>query len=478
MSPTSGYAAVYQSLLSRCLPYAFRAPWDFLRPDDDARGPVCDPDAALAELRKEFDDDALLGAGVIDPASSEPRLRPELVDPECGVVALRGGPGRDPFCLLTARGCLPRRPSGIAVAFKDAWTRAQAERRGQLFAAWRIGEVALLRALGLPATLAVDLTRGGLRGLHHLDDRFAMQALTTPPELVEELARTLELARRSAGGKVAPAVAPDGKAPGPAPTNAGDPAMTGLDQPSGAAGALDGAAAPAADDAVASDRPRAARPALVLVAWSPLGPTAAPPPALAPAVAHLRDARRYFGFEFAGIEAWRPDDDFLANLRFRLTFRDRSAVRELLEEASGSVDFEELAPGGADGPAPPGYAAALGELAAALAENQPRSGRSDRMKKATAVYEAAVQRELIGPLVDWALASGDPIVKNTGVQVAAVARQLHALAPLLTELQCSRLEAAGGADIAPGHDAWLRQYVALAGRFCALLHQLQCWRNR
>jgi hypothetical protein len=66
------------------------------------------------------------------------------------------------------------------------------DRRGCLFAAARLGDVALIRALGLPATLSLGLHRLGASGLRRLDVLFAAPDLALarggspahPPALV------------------------------------------------------------------------------------------------------------------------------------------------------------------------------------------------------------------------------------------------------------------------------------------------------
>src|SRR5947208_571309 len=96
---------------------------------------------------------------------------------------------------------------------------------------------------------------------------------------------------------------------------------------------------PVADPGRALAPPRAAappaagtgaRPTLALVGWSVAAVHGAAPPALAHTVARLDAARRHLGVGLAGVGAWVPTPAELDALRFRLSLRDRDAVRELL----------------------------------------------------------------------------------------------------------------------------------------------------
>src|SRR4051794_12670385 len=261
---------IYERLLGRCPPLSFPPPWGFLQPADDCRGPVYDPAQTLAALRGEFPDVKLWRAGVLDLApDGQHRLSPELTNPVGALVALRDHPKRSPFFLLTARGCLPRMHFPIKGALQDGWTAGKVVRGGVLFAAPRIGDVALLRALGFPATLATGIPRLSPGALRDLDARF--------------------------GGQDFVPAAPRGQAV-PTAGEAGGPAPGGS----------------------AREPPVPVRPTLALLGWSPLAPAAQPSPALSGAAGRLAAARRHLGLPFAGVMAWRPSPQDLENLQFRL----------------------------------------------------------------------------------------------------------------------------------------------------------------
>jgi hypothetical protein len=172
--------------------------------------------------------------------------------------------------------------------------------------------------------------------------------------------------------------------------------------------------------------------------------------------------------------AWAPPAESVDNLRFRLELRDAELVRELLGASlMGLVDFGRLCPGA--GPPPPGYAEAQAGLLAALAQCRHGGSFPDEVRRAAAAYEAAAQRELVGPLLEWALASDDPAVRAAGAELANAAGLLHRMAPLLAGTPGARL------GWAPGVPAWeaelFRQYLALVSRFGGLLRDLARWRE-
>jgi hypothetical protein len=365
----------------RALP-ALPPPWDGLRPDADARGPVPDPGPTLAALRERTPDPALVGAGLLLPGpGGEARLAPELVNPAGALIFLRDGQPR-PFAVLTARGCLPRGHCPLTAALRDGWTAARAAEWGALFASPHVREVVLLRALGLPATLAAGSAAYTAADFAALDARFAP-----------------------------PAVGP-GAGPGP--------------------------------------------PVLVFVDWSVRAVSAARPPALTHALARLAAARQHLRLGFAGVTVWRPAPADLEALRFWLDLGDLAGARDLLRASADTLaDF--AAPAGPP-PAPPPYPAALAELLAARAGDDPAAG----VAAARAAYEAAVDRDLVSPLVAAAIADADPLARQVGVHLAAVAGPLHAAAPEVRSALTAAL--AGG----QGGLKALELFQKLSARFAAL----------
>jgi hypothetical protein len=393
------FGLAYERLLALCAPLTFPPPWDFLPPAACCRGPVPDPEQALAALRTGFPDALLSAAGLLEAGpDGVGRLNPALAGPAAAVVAFRRRPGARPFALLTAAGCLPEGLLPVKAALEDGPTGAAA-RGGPLLVAAGVLEAALLRAVGLPVTLASGLGTLGADGLREVDAQFGRG--TT----------------------------------------------------------------------------------LVLLGWSPLVPSAAPPPAIAAAAAHLARAREYLDLRLQEVAAWKFSPQEIDNLRYRLGLRDaafaggllRASAREAKEEL---MDINCLCPGAvpcAGPPPPPSYPQAQAGLLAALAERRERGRTTDGLRAALAAYEAAVQRELVAPLQAWALADGDPLTRAAGAELASAAGVLHRMAPLVADLQAAHLLWPRGAELEPAQ--LLDQYLALTGRFGGLVRDLARWRN-
>jgi hypothetical protein len=112
-----------------------------------------------------------------------------------------------------------------------------------------------------------------------------------------------------------------------------------------------------------------------------------------------------------------------------------------------------------------------------LADDRAAGGLPRRVREARALYEGLVERDLVRPLQEWALASADPVVRSAGLELAAASGLLHRMSPLLADLQASRFERARDGGLEPVPAGALGQYLTLAGRFGSLLRDLRRWRG-
>ena len=153
----------------------------------------------------------------------------------------------------------------------------------------------------------------------------------------------------------------------------------------------------------------------------------------------------------------------------------RASAKEAKEELT---DINCLCPGAVPcwgPPPPPSYPQAQAALLAALAERRERGRTTDGLRAALAAYEAAVQRDLVAPLQEWALADGDPVTRAAGAELASAAGVLHRMVPLVADLQAAHLVWPRGAEVGPAQ--LLDQYLALTGRFGSLVRDLARWRK-
>lgn len=146
--------------------YQFPQPWAFLPPHDDVRSLPAEPERLLAALEAEYPIEALIAARIAE-ADGEGRLRiaARLATPGRPVVVLRDRRSRAVLDLLTEAGSLlgDDLPIFTALAGQCVTLYRNCGQR-HVLAAMSLEDVAVLRACGIPATLAT-----GLDELHPAD---------------------------------------------------------------------------------------------------------------------------------------------------------------------------------------------------------------------------------------------------------------------------------------------------------------------
>ena len=181
--------------------------------------------------------------------------------------------------MLTPRGLLAGSEPPIIAAQRDARTAAGLRETRCLIGSFDIREVALFRTLGLPATWVGGLLRPDLGLLKITNSMYVEDASWAEPQR-----------------------------PATSATAAGE-----------------------------SSHPHH----LYLMGWSPLRLCLEPPPLLAKLASYLAANRQQLGHNFSNIWVWRPSQDQLDKLHFRLHCRDVELARELLLASFDSVrDFE------------------------------------------------------------------------------------------------------------------------------------------
>lgn len=84
--------------------------------------------------------------------------------------------------------------------------------------------------------------------------------------------------------------------------------------------------------------------------------------------------------------------------------------------------------------------------------------------EAQKIYEAAVNRELVEPMLDYALATADPYRRNLTVMAADISRMFFQLMP-------DTLASSG--DNSAQFERRLRTQLELSGRFVAIMNALK-----
>jgi hypothetical protein len=430
--------AIYQAIFERCPGHAAPGSLAGETLDQRIRGTICHPRETLAVLRQEFSECDLLEARAARQDSfGQLHLAPELCLAGGRILPLREDPAGLPFDLLTARGSLAGGSHPVLSALRDGRISRLASEEGLLLATPRIQDVALLDALGLPVTSGWSLPRLELPECRQLDAAFG-EGLP-----VFEASDLEPVAMDSSEEPVAPET-PDWQRLGP-------------------------------------EQSSAIRPALVLT--DPLGraPESAPSLWLQRSACWLHDVQQRARLPLAGVWVWQPDADFARQWEFACRSGEPELMREAVLEATQSlVDLEtfvESLAAAADGPPaePPGYLVARRRVMERLiaGTRQPWTNH-DALADALADCESAVERELVAPLIAWALGHPEPWLRTAGTQLAEVVTLLHRIAPRMQALQAERLAASRcGEELSLG--GLFEQYMRLLDRFGRLTAEITKW---
>lgn len=216
---------------------------------------------------------------------------------------------------------------------------------------------------------------------------------------------------------------------------------------------------------------------MVFLGWSPLVNTADASPLLRFPLEHLTNLRKFLGLPFAGLWVWQPAPEDLENLRFRRSFRDIALLQEILREGNGAWFDIAHSNQDPDLEQPANLIEAQAELLESLAMDRMAGRLTERIQAAREAYETLVEEELIAPLQGWALASADPVIRNAGMELASVCRQLHQIGPALHELQTRQWNVAlTGAQMSSSH--WLfEEYLQLGRQLGSITRDIQKWQS-
>ncbi len=436
---TTPESAARQALFDVCPRLQLPAPWTFVAPDDDIRGPVRAPGRILPVLREQFDDETLLRAGILDVHPTRgPQLSATLRNRHGVQIALRTEPGEAPFDLLTTRGLLAGGGDPVLRALDDARTRRRAFYCDGVIACGTIAEVALLDSLGLPATLGCQLSQLSLAAFQELDRRYGEGV----PTFIIDLA----------------AEEPEASIPGE---------NCDLDSSESMA------------DAVTDETPPldvfASPPLLILCDWDVRQRGAEPQPWVRQVAARVAELRRQGGLTLAGIAVWRSTPAALERLNFAVCARDAVLVRRVLLDSLESVADVEVVLGPEGPPAPGGSTdtTASATLYPVLPEDEfGLAGDVHEIEARLLEAELATEELLIRPLLDFAMGQRNIVVRNMLAQLAGVARLAHRLGLVLQTRESRALPGqAGGAAADPN----LVRYLAIIDRFGRLASEVRAW---
>jgi hypothetical protein len=163
----------------------------------------------------------------------------------------------------------------------------------------------------------------------------------------------------------------------------------------------------------------------------------------------------------------------IENLRYRLRHRNADLVSELfLDSATDLHDIAEYAHAVGPDDACPSAAARLASatdnLVSLLRVGSPR----DELARAEQTYACEIDQSVVQPLLDWAMETDQPIVRNLGVELAELLRIMHAMRPRVQALLI-----AADSTATDGSARALNDYLSLARRVSQLLRDLRTWQR-
>jgi hypothetical protein len=399
----------------------------FLAADDDVRTGPPDPAAVIGRLAEEFPVEELLASGVAVRGEGDVlAIAAGLV--EGPFIVLRHALSREPFDLLTDRGCLTDAlPALQAVAdFRTQKLFAAAD--DILYAAFCVADVILLRACGLAATL-----------VHGLD--------SWPIVRIDRLCQAFDLTIEKTHDQ--------------GDSGAGDD--TWDDDTSGD------------DDEDEDDTQRCpenqVRPRLVVVAWTPSALSPAVPVQLEPVMNYFQLLHKHMGLELLDLLLWKADNSVLERLQFFCDHRCKKRFRRTLADSADTVRVCGLGPAQAMTlDLPLDYPAAVARLHEASAD--PDRCSLQQWKIMWNDVEKQLNAQVLAPLRVSAMRAEDPIARNLLVATAQVSHLFHIQALLANE-QVLRSVSQGGVAAIELPAEQCQRVLALADRVLKMTQEAE-----
>ncbi|MCA9123362.1 MAG: hypothetical protein H6822_08430 [Planctomycetaceae bacterium] len=198
---------------------------------------------------------------------------------------------------------------------------------------------------------------------------------------------------------------------------------------------------------------------LVLVGWNVRSMELIAPAGLSELARELLSVEQSLQYDLQDVGIWIPIESDLKRARFFLDRNEFCHVRDtfILSIHDTCRSLTGMADGGSE----------LTDVVDALREIRKASEDGQSLytpHEAQKIYEAAVNRELVEPMLDYALATADPYRRNLTVMAADISRMFFQLMP-------DTLASSG--DNSAQFERRLRTQLELSGRFVAIMNALK-----
>ncbi len=401
----------------------------FIEAEEDVWECPPDPDEIISVLAAEFSTEDLIESRIA-VAEEDGRivLAPALTG-GASFVVLRDADSGHAYELLTDAGCPSADALPVFEILRDARTQQLLEQgSGELVVACDVENVALLRACGLPATLATGLDELPLEQAERFSESFESAAfrrgrLMSQEGIREDLENPLEghpedplsrMMRNMVNGEEASAEQP--------------------------ATCDDSGSVNSSTEPVESQ--------LVFLGWTPSELSSAAPPPLSAVVDHLRQLERFLDVCLDDIGLWEADEETIERLRFIAERRSAAIFKQALLDAAENIDACIGQFGEAQLPAigpPNDYTTALIRFQESSSAED-RSGWLDQNQtsKAWRDVQRLLCQQVVGPLRELALATLDPVQRNLLMGFAELSHVFHLQSVVMGEQLSRRIAERGG----------------------------------
>ena len=357
MSSSGTKAEIIERFVEHCQ-RPTQLPLGFLEIDEDIYACPSEPVEVVSALTGEFSIDGLVDSGIVAEEGGAVSLVPALTG-GASFVVLRDAVTHQPYELLTHAGCLSADALPVFEILRDGRTQRLIEQgTGDLIIAFDLEHVTMLRASGLPATLAVGLNDLPLEQIGKFCESFNLSCHKSDRAISRE---EIE-AEHGSQSEYHP----------------NDPfrPLAGRMMNDVDAGAAQTSTAATTGPARDSGQPIKAQ--LAVLGWTPLELSNAVPLQLKAVVDHLHQLQRFMGVELYDIGLWEVDEETIERLRFIAERGSAAIFREALLDAAedigaGIMHFGEEKPL-AIGP-PNDYTTALARRPRAVPDCQARIRR-------------------------------------------------------------------------------------------------------
>jgi hypothetical protein len=391
MDPVITAQQIYQELYAVCPLYLLPGPWAGLKGDPAVRAVPPGLATWLEQVSTKFAAADLLAAGIAEADNNGGlKLSTRLESPGKPLVFLYPGFGDGPSAVLTSRGMLGGRRFPVTAAFNDVATRRALSSAKELLIAFSLEDVAVLRAIGLPATVA-----------------FGMERLSSSRTAMLRLCENCSW--ESCSPWLFPPSDPPPGGPQPAPelSSPGEP-RTRYSPDHGA--------------------PSESLP-LILVGWSVAEVRHTEPTQLKPVLAQLGELEKHLDIKNMDIGIWNPSPTSWERLCFHLKHRFHEGAAADMHENLAENCWDP--PSGESGePAPPvDLVTALTNYRKALGDAKRGRCSSEDRQRAEDIFHERLEQELLLPL--RSAAGGSPGARNSQAFLVGVSGLAHRLMPLI-----------------------------------------------